>query len=258
MNFPTATDIKVSSINFKTIVDWSPKPTNFTYTVQIRGSTLRDWKKKCIYTTDTTCDVSDIMQDARSPYEIRIISEVKSPETDEEFPHADGPTFNPYEETLIGKPVIQEFKFNKDHSNLTIVVKDALTPYRNAYNTPVTVRDIFQSDFRYTVFYRKASSTGKKEQSSASNKIVIKTEKGEDYCFFVQATVPSRKENRASQNSDEKCTSSGNADYDITILVAVGTAAGLIVLIIVLSVVLCKCRNGKKEKPKEKVPLNDV
>ncbi|XP_044157135.1 tissue factor isoform X1 [Bufo gargarizans] len=259
VNFPTATDIKVSSINCKTILDWRPKPTNYTYTVLVRGQLFQDWKKKCIYTKETSCDVSDIMQDIRDTYEIRIVSEIKSSEITEEFPYADGPTFRPYDQTIIGKPIIQNFTLNKEQNTLKVVIRDTPTPYKYANNTPITMRDMFPNDFTYTLFYRKASSTGKKQQSSATNEIVINTDKGESYCFFAEASVPSRKSNRESQHSDELCTSSSaGEEFDVVILVAVGISVGLIVLIVVLSVILCKCRNGKKEKTKEMMPLNAV
>ncbi|XP_075038443.1 tissue factor-like isoform X2 [Mixophyes fleayi] len=211
VNFPTARDINWSSINFKTIVEWNPKPTNHTYSVEIRDS-FSDWVKKCHYTNKIECDVTDIVQNVRNQYDVRIISDIYSEEIiTEEFPYAEGPSFTPYEQTIIGKPSIESFDFNKDHTQLTVVVKDPLTPYRSDNNTFKTIRDIFGVDFKYTVFYRKAGSTGKKQESSATNEIVINTEKGESYCFFVRGTVPSRKMNRDSQDSDEKCTSTGNS-----------------------------------------------
>ncbi|XP_071985151.1 tissue factor isoform X2 [Engystomops pustulosus] len=206
--YPTATDIRWSSINLKTILDWAPKPTNYTYTVLIRGKYFLDWKKKCIFTTDTTCDVSDLMKDPKDTYDVRIVSEIRSPDGIEESPYAEGPSFTPYEETIIGKPVIRNFTLNKELNTLTVLIRDTPTPYRFSNNTPKTVRDFFPNDFTYTLFYRKASSTGKKQQSSDTNEIVIKTDEGENYCFYVQASVPSRKVNRMSQNSDELCTSS--------------------------------------------------
>ncbi|XP_069823817.1 tissue factor isoform X2 [Dendropsophus ebraccatus] len=206
VTLPTATNIKLSSINFKTLLDWSPTPTDYVYTVLVR-SPYTDWTKKCIHTTSTTCDVTDLVKDVRSTYEVRISSERRRPSETEEFPYAEGPTFTPYEQTIIGKPKIENFTFNGDESRLTVSVSDTRTPYRYSNNnTYMTLRDIFQGDFRYTLFYRKASSTGKKQESSSTNEIVINTEKGESYCFFVQATVPSRKLLRTSQNSDEMCT----------------------------------------------------
>ncbi|XP_056379087.1 tissue factor isoform X2 [Hyla sarda] len=213
LDLPTATDIKWSSINFKTILDWSPEPTNYTYTVLVR-SPFTDWIKKCINTRSTTCDVTDLMKDVRSTYEVRISSEIRSTDV-EEFPYAEGPTFTPYEQTIIGKPKIQNFSLSDDQSRLTVVVSDTRTPYKyDNNNTYMTLRDVFQNDFIYTLFYRKASSTGKKQESSSTNEIAINTDKGESYCFYVQTSVKSRKQNRVSQNSDELCTpSDGGAGF---------------------------------------------
>ncbi|XP_063795923.1 tissue factor isoform X2 [Pseudophryne corroboree] len=210
VNFQTAKDITWSSINFKTIVEWSPKPTNYTYTVEIRDQ-FSDWKKKCIYTKKTECDVTDVVQNVNYKYDVRIISEIYTQDIiAEEFPYADGPSFSPYEETIIGKPTIESFDFNKEHTKLTVIVKNPLTPYRFPNNTFKSTLDIFKGDFINTVYYRKAGSTGKKEAVSSTNEIVINTEKGESYCFFVRGTVESRKVNRYSQDSNEKCTSSGS------------------------------------------------
>ncbi|KAM3915467.1 tissue factor isoform 2-T2 [Leptodactylus fuscus] len=205
-NFPTATKIMWSSINLKNIIDWEPKPTNYTYTVMIRNQYFQDWKKKCIYTKETTCEVTDLMKDVNATYEIRIVSEDKNLDTVEEPPYAEGPSFTPSDQTIIGKPVIHNFTLNRD--TLTVLVKDTLSPYRYPNNTLIPLRDFFPNNFEYTLFYRKASSTGKKQQSSSTNEIVVKVDKGESYCFFVQALVPSRKQNRVSENSLEMCTSS--------------------------------------------------
>ncbi|KAM4022563.1 tissue factor isoform 2-T2 [Anomaloglossus baeobatrachus] len=209
MNIPTANNIMWTSINFKSILDWSPKPTNYSYSVLVRSPLFQDWKKKCFRIKDTTCDVTDLMENVNTTYEVRVVSEIDSPEiTAEEFPYSDGPTFSPYLQTIIGKPIIQNYTFDKEQNRLTVVLRDTPTPYRNADNSPKTLREIFQNDFIYTLYYRKASSTGKKSQSSTTNEIVINTEKGEGYCFYVQASVPSRVKNRVSQSSEELCTQS--------------------------------------------------
>ncbi|XP_077309004.1 tissue factor isoform X2 [Lithobates pipiens] len=208
VNFPTAKNIKWTSVNFKTLVEWEGKPTNYSYTVEIRNTLLGVWERKCFYTKNTECDVTNLLKDVNATYNVRVSSEIQSEEVIEEFPYADGPDFNPYEKTIIGKPAFESFGFNEDHTQLKVVVKDPITPYRFDNKTPKTVRDIFGKDFQYTLFYRKAGSTGKKEASSATNEIVITTSKGEGYCFFVRATILSRKTDRFSQDSDEKCASS--------------------------------------------------
>ncbi|XP_072275951.1 tissue factor isoform X2 [Pyxicephalus adspersus] len=209
INFPTAKNITWKSTNFKTILEWDGKPTNFTYTVEIRNQFDGIWKRKCNYINKTECDVTDLLKDVNATYDVRIISEVRSDEIlTEEFPYADGPSFKPYEQTIIGRPSFESYDFNEGHTQLKIVIKDPISPYRFENKTIKTVRDIFGTDFRYTLFYRKADSTGRKEAYSSTNEIVISTSKGEGYCFFVRATIPSRKTERSSQDSDEKCTSS--------------------------------------------------
>lgn len=259
VNFPTAKNIKWTSVNFKTLVEWEGTPTNYSYTVGIRNTLIGIWERKCFYTKNTECDVTNLLKDVNATYNVRIHSEIQSEDVAaEEFPYADGPDFNPYEKTIIGKPAFESFGFNEDHTQLQVVVKDPITPYRFDNKTPKTVRDIFGKDFQYTLFYRKAGSTGKKEASSATNEIVISTSKGEGYCFFVRATIPSRKTDRFSQDSDEKCASSeGSSEFDFTVLVAVIVAVVLVVVIIILLIV-CLCRKKKEEKTKETQPLNDV
>ncbi|XP_053325372.1 tissue factor isoform X2 [Spea bombifrons] len=208
VNLPKAVDITWSSINFKTILEWNPKPSNYTYTVEV-SSPLSNWMKKCQYVNDTECDVTSLLKDVNRTYTARVISEVRATDNIEEFPYSQSPEFTPYEQTILGKPVIESFDLKKDSGKLHVLIKDALTPYRFGNQSFMTVRDIFKNDFVYTVFYRKASSSGKKQESSPSNEIVVNVEKGESYCFFVKATIPSRKTNRDSQDSDEKCTESG-------------------------------------------------
>uniref|UniRef100_A0A803JRF7 Tissue factor n=1 Tax=Xenopus tropicalis TaxID=8364 RepID=A0A803JRF7_XENTR len=166
-----------------------------------------DWKRKCIYTTATECDVTDLLENVKDKYTARIISEVQDAEDfTEEAPYTDSPPFSPYQQTIIGKPVIDGYNFSKDHTKLTVIIKDPLTPYRFSNGNFKSIRDIFNNDLTYTVLYRRSSSTGKKQETSNSNEIVIKVDRGESYCFYVQATIPSRSQNRVSQVSDEKCT----------------------------------------------------
>ncbi|XP_068095870.1 tissue factor isoform X2 [Hyperolius riggenbachi] len=210
VNFPVATDIKVSSTNFKTILEWKGKPTNFTYTVEVRGPGL-DWTRKCIYITATECDVSELVKD-NGNYEFRVLSEIQTEDiVTEEFPYADGPTFNPFEQSIIGTPGIENLTFNEDHTQLKVIIKDPVTPYRFANKTLKTVRDLLGNKFKYTVFYTRVGSTGRKEVSTPTNEVVIKTSQGEGYCLYVQAAVLSRKTDIFSHNSHQVCTSSGGS-----------------------------------------------
>ncbi|KAM4720615.1 tissue factor isoform 2-T2 [Rhinophrynus dorsalis] len=215
-NFNKAVNITWSSINFKTILEWQPKPTNYLYTVEV-ASEGKNWIKKCILSPATECDVTDLLESVKETYQARIISEVPADEDiTEEFPYSVSPPFTPYQQTIIGTPSIESYNFSKDHTKLSVLIKDQLTPYRFPNNSFKSIRDIFKDDFQYTLYYRKSSSTGKKQEVSTNNEITINVDKGESYCFFAQATIPSRRQNRDSQESEERCTSNeGHASRGI-------------------------------------------
>ncbi|XP_075472564.1 tissue factor isoform X2 [Ascaphus truei] len=205
-DLPTAVNIKWSSINFKTILEWQPEPTNYSYTVEVSGK-KSDWKTKCIYTMSTECDVTDLLDNLKDTYHAQIVSTIQAnKDTTEVFPFSVSPPFVPYEETIIGKPGIGQYKLHKENDTLQVTIVDPLTPYRFSNNSLQSIRDIFKDDLRYTVYFWEASSTGKKSATTQSNELVIRVDKGESYCFYVQATIMSRKVNRESQESEAHCT----------------------------------------------------
>uniref|UniRef100_A0A674I9Z7 Tissue factor n=1 Tax=Terrapene triunguis TaxID=2587831 RepID=A0A674I9Z7_9SAUR len=201
----TAVNITWSSINFKTILQWQPVPTNYVYTVKISGINS-NWEKVCVHTKETECDVTDKLQKVKDTYTAHIVSEMLSgTEKFEEPPYAISPKFTPYNQTTIGTPGIQTYELTD--SKLKVLVEDPLTPYRFPNKSFKSIREIFQNDLEYTLYYWKDRSTGKKEATTKSNQFEISIDKGENYCFFVQATILSRRENRKSQESKVKCTS---------------------------------------------------
>ncbi|XP_074858878.1 tissue factor [Carettochelys insculpta] len=256
---PTAVNITWSSINFKTILQWQPKPTNYVYTVAISGINS-NWEKVCIYTKETECDVSDKMKNVKDTYTAHIVSEMLT-RTDnfEEPPYAISPKFTPYNQTTIGRPKIQTFE--QTDSTLKVAIEDPLTPYVFPNKTFKSIRDIFENDLEYTLYYWKDGSTGKKEATTKSNRFEIRIDKGKNYCFEVRATVLSRMENHEDQKSMMKCTNHHREildEYGIEVFIIIAAAAIVILLtIIVLSVTLCKCKKTKTAKEKETMPLND-
>ncbi|MEE6495721.1 hypothetical protein FKM82_002125, partial [Ascaphus truei] len=207
--FMTAVNIKWSSINFKTILEWQPVPTNHSYTVEVSGK-KPDWKTKCLYTMSTECDVTDLLDNLKDTYHAQIVSTIQAnKDTTEEFPFSVSPPFVPYEETIIGKPGIEQYKLYTENDTLQVTIVDPITPYRFPNNSLQSIRDIFKDDLRYTVYFWKASSTGKKSATTQSNEFVIRVDKGESYCFYVQATIMSRKLNRESQETETHCTTNG-------------------------------------------------
>ncbi|XP_025949983.1 tissue factor isoform X1 [Dromaius novaehollandiae] len=255
---PTAVNITWSSINFKTILRWQPKPSDYFYTVEIHGQTS-DTQKKCILTAETECDVTDVLRNVKETYTAHILS-VTSSRMDnfEEPPFAVSEKFTPYNQTILGKPEIQNYT-QKD-SKLSIVFKDPLTPYTFPNGSFQSIRDIFKHDLDYKLYYWKDQSSGKKDATTKSNKFEINVDSTKNYCFYIQGIILSRRENRDGQESVVLCTSVGRNILDeygaeVFIIIAV-IAIAVITLAIVLSVILCKRKKAKSAREKE--PLNGV
>ncbi|KAM9008372.1 tissue factor [Guaruba guarouba] len=254
---PTAVNITWSSINFKTILRWQPKPSGYLYTVEIHGQTS-DTRKKCILTAETECDVTDLLRNVRETYTAHILS-VASSGTDnfEEPPFAVSEKFTPYSQTVLGKPEIQNY--TQKGSKLNVVFQDPLTPYTFPNGSFQSIRDIFQNDLEYKIYYWKDQSSGKKDGITKSHKFEERVDSSKNYCFYIQGIIPSRRENRNGQESMVLCTSIGRnilheygAEFFIIIAVIV---IAIIISAVVLSVILCK---RKAKAAREKEPLNGI
>ncbi|XP_042320120.1 tissue factor [Sceloporus undulatus] len=253
----TAVNITWSSINFKTLLLWEPEPTNYVYTVEIDGQ-LSDRKKACIHTRNTECDVTNLLKNVKDSYVARIYSEVPYQNDDYNTPPYEvSPSFTPYAQTEIGIPTIKQFE--QIDKTLIIEILDPLTPYRFENGSFQTIRDVFKDDLEYTVYYWKDQSSGKKWSTKRSNQFELNVDEGENYCFYVQATVRSNSKSRDSPKSMDRCTSIKREELDRldldTILIIAAVAAGVIVLVIILSVVAYKCTRPKATK-KENIPPN--
>ncbi|NXV72825.1 TF factor, partial [Atlantisia rogersi] len=255
---PAAVNITWSSINFKTILQWQPKPSGYFYTVEIIGHTS-DIKRKCILTTETECDVTDVLRNVKETYTAHILSVTSSTmDNFEEPPFAVSEKFTPYSQTVLGKPEIKNY--TQEGSKLNIVFQDPLTPYKFPNGSFQSIQDIFQHDLEYKLYYWKDQSSGKKDATTKSNTFEVSVESTKNYCFYIQGTIPSRRENRNGQESMVLCTSVGRNVLDeygteFFIIIAV-IAIAVITLAIVLPVVLCKRKEARAAREKE--PLNGV
>ncbi|KAL2301578.1 hypothetical protein Nmel_010967, partial [Mimus melanotis] len=209
---PTAVNITWSSINFKTILQWQPKPSGYFYTVEIHGRTS-DVKRKCILTSETECDVTDALRNVKETYTAHILS-VRPAEMDdfEEPPFAVSEKFTPYSQTVIGKPEIKNY--SQEGSKLNVVFKDPLTPYVFPNGSFQSIQDIFQHDLEYKLYYWKDQSSGKKDVMTKSHNFEVSVDSGKSYCFYVQGIIPSRRENRNGRESMVLCTSVGRNILD--------------------------------------------
>ncbi|KAG8436757.1 hypothetical protein GDO86_007734 [Hymenochirus boettgeri] len=161
LNIPIAENITWSSLNLKTLLEWQPKPENYRYTVEVAAEG-ENWKKKCINTLATECDVTDLLENVKGTYHARVISQpLDTEEYTEEYPYSTSNSFSPYQQSIIGKPGFESYDFNADSTKLKVIIKDPLTPYRFPNGSFKSIRDVFKDDLRYTLNYRKSSSTGK-------------------------------------------------------------------------------------------------
>ncbi|KAF7243394.1 Tissue factor [Varanus komodoensis] len=255
----TAVNITWSSLNFKTLLLWKPEPKNYSYTVEIDGD-LSERKKVCNRISQTECDLTNWMKNLREMYVARIYSE--GPYSEENIdtpPYEISPPFTPYTQTEIGKPRIKNF--TQEGKILRVEIEDPLTPIRFANGSFQNIRDIFKDDLEYTLTYWKDQSTGKKWVAAKSNKFDIQIDAGKSYCFFVQATIMSRINNRDGQKSDQVCTGVNRNDLDglplESILIIAFGAIAVLMLIIALPVIVYRCRRSKSAATmKENIPPN--
>ncbi|XP_043855659.1 tissue factor [Dromiciops gliroides] len=251
-----ARNITWKSTDFKTLLEWEPKPVNYVYSVEI-STRWGNWKKKCFQINRTECDLTDEMKNVRETYTARILSEkpVKSDGDPEESLHANTPDFTPYLDTNLGQPRIQDFKQNG--TKLKVTVQDSITSFREN-GTFQTLRQVFNQDLAYILYYWRASSTGKKSVKTDTNEFLVDVDKGESYCFNIQAVIPSRKTKQKSPESTIRCTSEDKAvSKELFFIVGAVIFVVIILVIVILSVTLYKCSKsrGKRDR-KENSPLN--
>uniref|UniRef100_A0A8C4SR79 Tissue factor n=1 Tax=Erpetoichthys calabaricus TaxID=27687 RepID=A0A8C4SR79_ERPCA len=261
---PLATDIVWSSINFKTILEWKPKPTNYTYTVEVYGKKSNALKSKyCIRTTKTECDLTSVMTNMSDTYTAHVSSVPNQQSEDpEEARYALSPKITPYRDTQIGQPKFS-IEINEQKDWIKLLIEDPVSGVRKANGSFMTIREIFRDDFKYRVFYRRASSTGKKEAYTQSNEYKLKIDRGESYCFTVQAIIPSRDvSSQFGQESEMQCSPMETNflnEYGIGAKLLVCAAVVIVIVAVIITAVVCKKKNdGKKSSNSEGLALNKV
>ncbi|XP_068160249.1 coagulation factor IIIa isoform X2 [Antennarius striatus] len=266
-SYPRAQNVTWKSTNFKTILTWEPKPSaEYSYTVEfslLSGDKQRN--RHCIRSSATWCDLSSSLTDIQSCYTADVLSEPPPGEPSDliEFPHTSSPRFCPYKDTDIGKP---DFKLevSADKKKTILYVNDPLTTvFENGHQ--LNIRDIFSDQLQYRVTYRKNKSTGKKVYNSKTNVIELTDlDRGESYCFNVQAYIPSRStDKQLGELSHTQCSKDDNKSiFDVYSVGVIAPAIFLILLliglIIAVTVICCKRRKKALKSAKEALPLRDV
>lgn len=264
-SYPKAQNVSWSSFNFKTLLMWDPEPTNYSYTVEfsVVGKD-RERNPFCIRSMETECDLSNSLTDLKATYSADVLSEPPRGATSDiiEFPHTRSQRFCPYKDTQIGRPDFR-FEVSKDQKKITLYVTDPQTALFKD-NRPLTIRDVFGDDLEYKVTYRKAKSTGKKVKISQSSAIELTdVDRGESYCFNVQAFIPSRPDKQLGELSHTQCSPDEDKsifeEYGIGVI-ACGVLLILAVIAAIIVTVVC-CRRRRRtanQSGKEGVPLRSV
>ncbi|XP_029935657.1 coagulation factor III, tissue factor a [Myripristis murdjan] len=266
-SFPKAQNVTWISTNFKTLLKWEPKPTaDYTYTVEFSPlGKDRQRNPHCIRTTETMCDLTNSLSDVKATYSADVRSEPPRGVNSDliEFPYTSSERFCPYKDTDIGKP---DFKIevSKDKRKTTLYVSDPLTAlFENGRQ--LSIRDVFADELQYKVLYWRATSTGKKVHLSKSSEIELtRLDRGESYCFTVQAYIPTRSiSKQLGDPSHVKCSQNDNPS--IFDKYSVGVIVGGIFLIllfvggVIAAIVFCCKRKRRDEKTgKEGTPLQSV
>uniref|UniRef100_A0A3B3ZVA8 Tissue factor n=1 Tax=Periophthalmus magnuspinnatus TaxID=409849 RepID=A0A3B3ZVA8_9GOBI len=251
--FPRAQNITWISSNFKTVLTWGPKPTaDYSYTVEFQ-QVGKDHRRNphCIRSSQTECDLTNTMSDLRACYTADVISEppMGVPKEPQEYPHSSSPRFCPYTDSD---------KNSKRLMTVTVHVTDPLTAAFQD-GRQLSIRDVFGEELEYKVIYKKNKSTGKKTAKSNSNAVeVTRLDRGESYCFQVQAVVRSRPTStQEGELSQTQCTHQQNPS--LLDNYSVGVIAGAILLplllvggLIAVVVICCRRRSKKQRNEKEK------
>ncbi|XP_014832234.1 PREDICTED: tissue factor-like [Poecilia mexicana] len=265
-SYPRAQNVTWSSTNFKTILSWGPRPSaNYSYTVEffVAGGDRRR-NHHCIRSNATMCDLSISLTEIKSCYSADVLSEppLGTTSDDIEFPHSTSPTFCPYRDTQIGSPTFN-LTVHEDKRTVTLHVTDPLTAvFKDDHQ--LSIRDIFSDELQYKVSYQKQQSTGSKIQTFSSRVIEITNlDRGESYCFKIQAHIPSRSENQFGQLSETKC--SHNDEEPVLKVYSPAVIAGgiLFILLVVglitaITVIYCSQKRKALKSGTEGCPLRDV
>ncbi|XP_067290459.1 coagulation factor IIIa [Pseudorasbora parva] len=266
-NFPKAQGVSWTSINFKSMLTWSPKPINYSYTVEF--SELGQDKKRtphCIKMMDTECDLTAELNNLKGYYSADVLSEPMRGVSSDlvEFPHVSSAKFSPYYDTLISRPDFR-IEVSKDKRKITLHVTDVPTALFNNLNKRMNIRDVFGDELLYKVTYWKAKSTGKREHISKSSIIEPPNlDRGVSYCFNIQAYLRSRAQDKQhGELSHTQCSPeeppSIFEEYSMGVIIgAILIIVLAITAIIIVIVVCCRRRHREKNTGKEGLPLKGV
>ncbi|XP_040194830.1 interleukin-10 receptor subunit beta-like [Rana temporaria] len=225
---PEPTNVRMDSVNFKTILKWNPPP-GFTededvlYIVQYKLDVMSkqlNYANVCI-TKDLKCDLSDI----KYKFDVRLSAAVGDNKSEWMMIH-----FDPYNETVIGPP---EVLVSSRSGHLDISMSG---PFLESDSQNDTIKDAYGELFYRILYWKKEDPSHVLDVSTPqSEKTLTKLETWTNYCLKVQAYMPeSEREGQFSPTVCEKTTSNGRIPwwqiagvFLITMLLTMTTVLGL-------------------------------
>lgn len=247
---PRVDNVRWTSLDFKTILTWTPATTDDLYTVQYSQSD-NDWRKipDCINIPEPECDLTNYLMYTDRNFSADIIMESAGMDyVPEDLPHTFSPHFNPYKQSEISAP---SFSVEPaDDGRIILNITDPLTPFHRRGNQ-LTIRDVFTNRLKYKIYYYKAGSTGKRDSyADTSIAELPQLDAGEHYCFMVAAFIPSRPEAfQLGAWSQQQCMVGHRGSLTgLSLGVLVGGLFILLVIIIIVTVLCYRCCKRRRNK----------
>ncbi|KAK2844038.1 hypothetical protein Q5P01_010697 [Channa striata] len=238
---PKAENVRWVSLDFKTILTWTTKPSNYTYTVTYSWDDS-DWFEcpDCTEVSASECDLTSYVKDFDRTFTADIKTEPLEGNGDfdpDELPHTYSPHFNPYKDSNISA-----VKFTVeavDESRVIVNITDTLTSIYGR-EKQLSIREVLKNNLKYKISYYKSGSTGKRDVITDSSMAEVSDlDAGLAYCFMVAAYIPSRpKATQYGAWSKENCTDAGK-EVNIGALVGAAFSLATVIIIVVTVVVLC-------------------
>ncbi|XP_068558024.1 tissue factor-like isoform X2 [Cebidichthys violaceus] len=245
---PKAENVHWVSLDFKTILVWTTKASDYKYTVSYHSTEDLEGRQSpdCIRMSHSECDLTDHLRPFDRTYTVQIKTEPATMDYDydlDEFPHSFAPPFNPYRQTNIS--AVNFTVEAVDESRVIVTITDPLSGVHEL-GKQLSLRDVLKKDLKYKISYYKSGSTGKRDIiSNSSTAEVSKLNAGQSYCFMVAAFIPSRpKSSQQGAWSIQRCT----PGHELSLAAWVGAVFILLtvlVIIITVTVLCCKCCRQK-------------
>ncbi|XP_051870362.1 interleukin-10 receptor subunit beta-like isoform X3 [Pristis pectinata] len=227
---PSPQDVKMHSINFKSILQWSPvtyHKGNVHYSVEYQSYYNNQYKqepleKGCTNISITECDLSNELA-TMIGYYLRVRAEYK----DETSEWTNVTDFEPYDDTEIGPPI-------------AVIVKPRLDMLDIHISEPVNENDNksmheYFTDLGYKVFYWEDAEEKKIENTYIQQKMITLTnlKPWTTYCLKVKPVLG----NRITHSSSVTCeTTKDNGRFAVWKIVVSFLASFFVVFLVIIGI----------------------